>query len=255
MRLRICKWAEYQHYKDRNPPWIKLHYAMLSSRTWVMLNDASRVLAIASMLIASKEDGEFEADPEYFKRVAYLNTKPDWEPLIKSGFCEVLQADASALLADASMLQADARPEKRREEERRGEQRHSSEQRLQEKRVWAVGEWNKVAEDRGWPKVSKVPAGETGELLTARVKDDWWVKNYPQALSIVAGLRWPDKPKPGKKPGLRFVAMLRGDSVRAIIDGEWSDGGDQPQPSDVCWEPTSEEAERLWPHLFGGTQA
>jgi hypothetical protein len=56
-----------------------------------MLNDSERVLAIASMLIASQSDrpnGEFEADPEYFMRVAYLNITPDFNPLIKCGFLE-----------------------------------------------------------------------------------------------------------------------------------------------------------------------
>lgn len=98
---------------------------------------------------------------------------------------------------------------------------------LQERRLWAVAEWNKVASDRGWSSVSKVPEGETGELLTARVKDDWWITNYPKALEIVWGLKWPDVPKPGKKKGMRFVAMLRGDSVRAIVDGEWADEEEQ----------------------------
>lgn len=96
--LRIKNWSRYQHYKDRNPPWIKLHFTTLSSRDWVMLNDTERVLAIACMLLASQSDmenGEFIADPDYFQRVAYLSTKPDFNPLIKSGFLEVVKADDS----------------------------------------------------------------------------------------------------------------------------------------------------------------
>lgn len=125
MRLRICSWAEYQHYKERNPPWIKLHTSLLTSRLWVSLDDASRVLAIASMLIASRDNGEFDADPDYFRRVAYLNGEPDWRPLIEKGFCETVDktlAHASNLLADASNMHTNARPEKRREEEIRVEE-------------------------------------------------------------------------------------------------------------------------------------
>jgi hypothetical protein len=78
-----------------------------------MLDDASRVLAVASMLIASRSDvpGEFDGDPEYFKRVAYLNSEPDFKPLIQHGFIEVL-ADASK----TERMLADARPEERRGE-------------------------------------------------------------------------------------------------------------------------------------------
>ncbi|TQE95907.1 MAG: hypothetical protein FKY71_16925 [Spiribacter salinus] len=93
--LRIRNWSDFQHYKDRCPPWIKLHFRILSSKDWVMLDDRSRVLAVACMLIASQSDdsdlepGEFEADEEYIKRVAYLNHDPDFKPLIKCGFLEV----------------------------------------------------------------------------------------------------------------------------------------------------------------------
>lgn len=101
MILRIRNWGKYQHYKDRCPPWIKLHFQLLSSRDWVALADASRVLAVACMLVASQSDGEpgeFEADPAYLKRVAYLNSEPDFKPLINCGFLEVVDG----VLADAS---------------------------------------------------------------------------------------------------------------------------------------------------------
>jgi len=102
--LKIKNWKKFQHYNDRNPPWIKLHFEILSSRDWVMLDDASRVLAVASMLIASKNDGQVPNDPHYMQRVAYLNAPANFKPLIKCGFFE-------NMLADASTLQADARPE------------------------------------------------------------------------------------------------------------------------------------------------
>lgn len=66
-----------------------------------MGNDASRTLAIACMLLASRDkanDGSFNGDPEYVKRFAYLNTKPDFKQLIQYEFIEVLE-DASKTLA------------------------------------------------------------------------------------------------------------------------------------------------------------
>ena len=88
MRYRVVEWQKYQHYKDRNPPWIKLHFALLSSKTWVMLDDASRVLAIACMLLASRDNGEISGDAKYIKRVAYLNRAPNFKPLIECGFLQ-----------------------------------------------------------------------------------------------------------------------------------------------------------------------
>ncbi len=120
MRLRICKWAEHQHYKDRNPPWIKLHFKTLHSKTWVTASDADRVLAIACMLIASQDernDGSFDGDPDYFQRIAYLNQAPNFKSLIDRGFLEVVEANDS----ERKRLLADARPEAEAEAEAEAE--------------------------------------------------------------------------------------------------------------------------------------
>lgn len=108
----VKNWSDFQHYRDRNPPWIKLHFSLLTSEAWVMLDNASRVLAIASMLLASRNDGKVPADPSYLRRVAYLDEPIDFKPLVDVGFL----IDPDNLLANASTLQADARPEKRRGE-------------------------------------------------------------------------------------------------------------------------------------------
>ena len=116
MRYRIKNWSDYQHYKDRCPPWIKLHHALLTSEVWVLGNDATRTLAIASMLLASRNednDGSFNGDPVYIKRFAYLNSTPDFKQLIQYEFIE--------LVHDASDVLANCNTEKSREEQRRAE--------------------------------------------------------------------------------------------------------------------------------------
>lgn len=117
-QYRIKNWADYQHYKDRCPPWIKLHHSLLTSEVWVMGTDASRVLAVACMLLASRNtanDGTFNGDPEYVKRFGYLNCKPDFKQLIQYGFIELVQ--------DASVALAPCNTEERREEENREEKK------------------------------------------------------------------------------------------------------------------------------------
>jgi ribosomal protein L19E len=67
------------------------------------------------MLLASRDranDGTFNADPKYIQRVAYLNAKPNFKPLIDNGFLTVEQ-DASNVLAKCNT------------EERRGETEES----------------------------------------------------------------------------------------------------------------------------------
>jgi hypothetical protein len=117
---RIKNWDKFQHYKDRSPPWIKLHRDLLSSETWVCLDDAGRVLAIASMMLAAATDNKIPDNPRYIRRVAYLDYDPDFAPLVECGFLEIIDENGVAL-ADASTMLADARPEERRGEERRVE--------------------------------------------------------------------------------------------------------------------------------------
>lgn len=109
MSYRVKNWRQFQHYSDRNPPWIKLHFSMLSSMDWVTLDDASRVLAVACMLIASRNEGVVPSNPEYIRRVAYLNKSPNFKPLIDCGFLEPA--------SDCKQTLAEFRPETETETE------------------------------------------------------------------------------------------------------------------------------------------
>lgn len=106
-QYRVKNWERFQHYKDRNPPWIKLHYEIMTSSDWVMLADASKLLAVVCMLIASRNAGMVPADPAYFRRVAYLDKLPNFKPLLECGFLEKLQAEDSG----SKQPQADATTE------------------------------------------------------------------------------------------------------------------------------------------------
>jgi hypothetical protein len=116
-QLKVKNWEQFQHYRDRNPPWIKLHFALLASEDWVTLDDASKLLAVVCMLIASRNNGMVPNNPAYLKRVAYLDRVPKLKPLIDCGFLEIPQAAASVAQAHDSELQADARPETETESE------------------------------------------------------------------------------------------------------------------------------------------
>ena len=40
----IVDWEKFQHYKNRNPPWIKLHTKLLRNYQFRMLSDEQKVL-------------------------------------------------------------------------------------------------------------------------------------------------------------------------------------------------------------------
>lgn len=101
MRYKIKNWREYQHYKGRRPPWIKVHKQILTSKDWVMLPDASKLLLFVCMMAAQMDkdgDGGFDGDPKYLMKIACLDSEPCLEPLVSSGFL-LIPINASATLA------------------------------------------------------------------------------------------------------------------------------------------------------------
>lgn len=116
----IRNWSTFQHYKDRNPTWIKVHFALLASEDWVMLDDASRLLAVVCMLVASRHEGRVPNKPAYIKRIAYLDQTPDFAPLISCGFLTEPLAPASTAQATAPerLSREETEAEKKSREER-----------------------------------------------------------------------------------------------------------------------------------------
>ena len=108
MKLTPKKWASFQHYKNRVPPWIKLHRALLDDRLYQRLPLASRALAPMLWLLASEhEDGIFEAslDELSFRlRQGLSEINEGLQPLVAAGFFEIVEGDASTVLADRKQL-------------------------------------------------------------------------------------------------------------------------------------------------------
>jgi len=119
MILKPKNWGAFQHYKDRCPPWIKLHRDMLNDRAFAALPIASKALAPLLWLLASESKGnggEFDASDEeltFRLRFSLKDIQIGRKSLIDKGFF----IHASNTPADASNMHTDAIPEKRREEE------------------------------------------------------------------------------------------------------------------------------------------
>ena len=99
MILLPKKWADFQHYKDRCPPWIKLHSDLLNDRAFMSLPLASKALAPLLWLLASEsKDGTFDASVEELEfrlRLSRADIEVGLKSLIDNGFF----LDASTMLA------------------------------------------------------------------------------------------------------------------------------------------------------------
>lgn len=68
----IKGWETFQHYKKRNPPWVKLHGSMLTSVAWLKGNDLDRSLIVASILLAARYHNAIPLDMDILRPAAGL---------------------------------------------------------------------------------------------------------------------------------------------------------------------------------------
>jgi hypothetical protein len=96
-------WRDFQHYKERNPPWIRLHKRLLDDYEFQSLPVASKALAPMLWLLASDSvNGSIDADPAklaFRLRMSKQELLDALKPLIDNGFFAP-DCDASDALAD-----------------------------------------------------------------------------------------------------------------------------------------------------------
>jgi hypothetical protein len=118
MLLIPKNWAVFQHYKDRLPPWIKLHREILNDRAFMGLPIASKALAPLMWLLASEsKNGSFDGSLDELVFRLHITPKEYQDgvkPLIDKGFFVV----ASGVLADCKQV---AIPERETETETKRE--------------------------------------------------------------------------------------------------------------------------------------
>jgi len=116
--IKPKNWGSFQHYRNRRPPWIKLHRTILDDFDYQGLHLASKALAPCLWLIASEQDeGHIEVDlTKLAWRLRVSQSEIDFaiKELISKGFFVI----ASGSLA--SCLQS-AIPERETETEAEGE--------------------------------------------------------------------------------------------------------------------------------------
>lgn len=243
--LRVRNWDRYQHYADDKPvTWVKLHVKILDDSLVHSLDEVSQSHLFKIFALAGRRSNVLPDDP--VRLGALIEAKSPVNIDVLSHWLEPSDGQPQIKSRRQSRLPSKYSTSTTLKEKGKSAEKGKQEPDLLlgEKKQWVVDEWNKVADDRGWPRASRIPQGAVGDLLDARVRDEWWVQNFPAALTKVWSLQWPDKQKDGKKKGLRLVVMLRGDSVRAIVDGEWDDAPDEIREGGSR-DFTEDEAEKL----------
>lgn len=94
--IRVRNWDRFQHYKDRNPPWIKLHTCLLEDDDFEVLHSAAKAHLMLIWLLASRRDNVLPISPEWIaKKIS--EPEVDLAELVEAGFLEVVTTDGRVL--------------------------------------------------------------------------------------------------------------------------------------------------------------
>lgn len=103
----IKRWSDFQHYKSRCPPWIKLERKLLDNFEFACLPLASKALAPMLWLLASESmDGSVRIDPDWLAfrlRFTLADIEAGLTPLIDKGFLILASGVLAPCLHDACL--------------------------------------------------------------------------------------------------------------------------------------------------------
>jgi hypothetical protein len=222
---RIVEWDRYQHYKDRDPPWIKLHRDLLTSQTWVTLSDASRVLAVACMLIAAGTDNRIPTSAEYLKRRAYLNKEPDFAPLVAAGFVELV--NDGNVVADASKTEQTLAVDTKCSSEERRDREEA------EERAFAI--FVLEAKRRKWPEPAKL-TDDRRKKIRLRL-DEHGPDGWQKMIDLAGSSEFINNKFP-----LKLDWVLEPKNFRKVIEGNYNQAPSAADPPRKPWEKPPSDA-------------
>lgn len=202
MIYTVRNWADFQHYKDRNPPWIKLHKGLLDNREFHCLPVASRALAPMIWLLASEDvKGRVDCSPENLAFRLRCNTddvNAGLNPLIEAKFLIPCLHGASGVIAQRLR---DAEPETETETEKNFS------------RFWDLWPKGPRKQARGkcfslWKKQSLCKRVDEILVHVSQMKNtDGWKTGYVPAPEVyLRNERW-DGAEPVAEPERKRVAL------------------------------------------------
>jgi uncharacterized phage protein (TIGR02220 family) len=76
--MKIRNWDKFQHFKDRNPPWIRLYKTLLEDPDWHSLDGESAKILVQLWMLAS-EDKDKQGNLPSLNKIAFRFRLPEKE--------------------------------------------------------------------------------------------------------------------------------------------------------------------------------
>lgn len=192
---RVKKWADFQHYKNRCPPWIKLQKSILDDFDFACLPVASKALAPLIWLLASESmDGEVCIDPQWLSfrlRFSLDDVKKGLTPLIEKGFL-VLDSGVLAECLHDACLEGEGEGEKKSLEQQAARKTANRFDEfwqaypVKKGRAAAEAKWK----SKGYDKIADTIIADVKKRCA---EDRQWLDGYaPHGSTYVNGRGWED---------------------------------------------------------------
>jgi hypothetical protein len=200
----ICNWADKQHYKDRNPPWIKLYNDLLENYEFSLLSDKEKFHLVGIWILASRLKNKLPLDGKWIARKIDADSKVDLNRLIELEFIEVLadsKQDASKLQhkEDNSVPRERAETEQSRAEvDKDFPPVDAVDKETGFDEFWDVYPKKKAKEDahKAWVKndCHKIAEMLINDVINRSANDGQWeeVRFVPNGATYLNGKRWND---------------------------------------------------------------
>lgn len=84
--LTVKNWSAFQHYTKRNPPWIKLHRAIIEDYAFSTLKDKTKAHLMLIWVLASGAEGRIPYDAKFIASKISAAEAVDLDSMIDAGF-------------------------------------------------------------------------------------------------------------------------------------------------------------------------
>jgi len=227
--MKIRNWEKFQHFKDRNPPWIKLYRGLLDDPDWHQLDPQSAKILVMLWLIASENHGELPESKRLSFRLRI--SEKDLQKSLERLQAWLYQDDIKMISTRYQVDIPETETETERETERETETEdgkseifpcphdeivslyHSMLPELQQMKIWSPqrqsllrGRWREI--------VSDLKPGSSGEAVA-------WFKQFFQTIRQSEFLMGRVQRKDGRPFQADLEWMLKPANFIKIIEGKY----------------------------------
>lgn len=106
--LSIKNFEKYQHYKHRNPPWIRLYGSLFQDPDFIRLPIKARYLYVGLLPLCARYENRVPLDCNWIAHMLAMDAKEiDLTPLYRSGFLLASRKHVASMLSENAPSDSD----------------------------------------------------------------------------------------------------------------------------------------------------